>query len=124
MKEKVFTIHKKESYIHIIFHQKANKTQVMQMLDEAFHLDTTGFRYYNCESGLDTSVDEMREIAEYGRKHFAKSVRLAFYTKDLCTYGLLRAFEVFREEAVTQTRVFKSEEEALQWLFDGMVLPS
>lgn len=116
MAEKAYTIQEYESYIHITYHKKVNKSVILDLLDEVDQLHSKKNRLYSHELGINASVEEMRSLSERGKTSSAKVSKLAFYTKDTCTFGLLRAYEVFREGAVTQTRVFQSEEEAIQWL--------
>lgn len=124
MTDKAFTIQEHELYLQITLHKKVNKTHILEMLDELEQLQSTKNRLYLHEQSVDASVDEMREIAEKGKTRSKNISKLAFCCNDITTYGLLRAYEAYREVGVTQTRVFKSEEEARQWLLDGTVLPS
>ena len=62
------------------------------------------------------SVDELRDIANYGRRKLGEANRLALVVKDTVGFGSTRAFVAYREaDDVARARVFKSLDEAMQW---------
>lgn len=72
------------------------------------------------EATFDLSSDDVRTFAEFGKREspFA-GLRMAFVvTRDL-EYGLVRMFEVFRENSRTQTAVFRDRAQAVEWLTGG-----
>ncbi|MFQ5350627.1 MAG: hypothetical protein ACE5EG_09320, partial [Thermoanaerobaculia bacterium] len=62
------------------------------------------------------TAEEIKNIAARGRVHWPSAARVAYLAADDLTFGLLRMFEVFREQENYQTRVFREEQEALEWL--------
>lgn len=66
------------------------------------------------------SLDELRDIAYYGRKKLGDHNRLAVVVKDSVGYGSTRAFSVYRDgDDVATSRVFKSLDEAMKWVKAG-----
>lgn len=66
---------------------------------------------------FDFSMDDLKSIAEYGKRKFTEANRVAIIAPGDLAYGEMRAFEVYRaEEDHAEARVFRTEEEALEWL--------
>ncbi|MDJ0758112.1 MAG: hypothetical protein QNJ19_01880 [Woeseiaceae bacterium] len=63
------------------------------------------------------TVDELRDLAYYGRDKMGEISRIALVVKDTVGYGSLRAFSTYREgDDSAQSRVFRSLDEAMQWV--------
>ena len=63
------------------------------------------------------SPDEVRTLAYFIKTHSPTGdIRTAFVVKKDLHYGLVRMFMVYRERAKTKTGIFRSMEEALDWL--------
>ncbi|MDJ0916256.1 MAG: hypothetical protein QNJ05_00745 [Woeseiaceae bacterium] len=63
------------------------------------------------------TMDELRELAYYGREVMGEASRIAFVVKDTVGYGSLRAFSTYREGGNNaKTSVFRSLDEAMQWV--------
>lgn len=66
---------------------------------------------------FDFSTDEIIKIAAYGKSKFLKPNRIALIASDDLVYGEMRQFMVYREEeSKADARVFRTEEEAINWL--------
>lgn len=67
---------------------------------------------------IDQTQDELRQVATHSATTFSRPSRTAFVASDDLTYGVLRIFEVYSEQETqqSQTRVFRSLEEATGWL--------
>ena len=62
-------------------------------------------------------MEEIQEIAIYGKSKFVVKNRLAAVAPQDVAYGTLRAFEVYREqEGHSVPRVFRTKQEAIEWL--------
>jgi len=63
------------------------------------------------------NMDEIRQIALYGKSKFTEPNRVAVVAPQDSAYGTLRAFEVYRqEETHSITRAFRTKPEAIEWL--------
>lgn len=63
------------------------------------------------------SMEELRELAYYGRGEMGDANRLALVVKDTVGFGSSRAFSTYREgDNVAQSRVFKTLDEAMRWV--------
>ncbi|CAB5090000.1 hypothetical protein D3OALGA1CA_844 [Olavius algarvensis associated proteobacterium Delta 3] len=69
------------------------------------------------------SMDEIREIAEYGKSKFLEPNRMALVAPQDLAFGTLRAFEVYRQEDTHSIpRVFRAKAEAIDWLAEQRTL--
>ena len=63
------------------------------------------------------TIDELRELAYYGREKMGDASRIALVVKDAVGFGSSRAFATHREgDDLAKSRVFKSFDEAMQWI--------
>ena len=63
------------------------------------------------------TMEELRDLAYYGRDKMGESSRIALVVKDTVGYGSLRAFSTYREgDNRAEARVFRSLDEAMQWV--------
>ena len=61
--------------------------------------------------------DEIQRIATYGKLKFTKPNKLAIFALDDLAFGEMRQFEVYREEeGKSLPRVFRNEQDAIEWL--------
>lgn len=70
------------------------------------------------DSGLSFSNSQLEQVAEYGKRKFTKSARVAILAPEDFTFGLSRIYEVYREEDKLQFKVFRTELEARHWLLE------
>ena len=63
------------------------------------------------------TIDEIQRIAAYGKSKFTKPNKLAIFALDDLTFGEMRQFGVYREEkGKSLPRVFRNEQDAIEWL--------
>jgi len=67
-------------------------------------------------SSADLTAEEMRELALYIRRHPYPPSRRAIVTPHPVQFGNWRMFELLTDGGARQYRVFKSTEEAREWL--------
>ncbi|GAB5499636.1 MAG: hypothetical protein PsegKO_19470 [Pseudohongiellaceae bacterium] len=69
---------------------------------------------------INQTQDELRQVAAHSATTFANPGRIALVASDDLTYGVLRIFEVYNEQETvqSQTRVFRSMEDATRWLLE------
>lgn len=92
--------------------------EVRRVIDELADKYPYEYRLWDFSNvQFDFSMDEIRKIAEYGKKKFRNSNRIALVAPDDLAFGELRAFEVYREElGHAEARVFRTVEEATGWI--------
>jgi hypothetical protein len=71
-------------------------------------------------SGTDfnLSSDQLSIFAARARRKTSKPQKTAIVALEDLAYGLARIYSVHREEQQTEVNVFRSEEEAMRWLFN------
>ena len=63
------------------------------------------------------SASEVRALAEFAKLHSPFSdLRMAFVVARDLEFGLIRMFEVFRDNGSARTSVFRDRQDALGWL--------
>ncbi len=65
---------------------------------------------------FDLLSEEIKEIAEYGKRKFTKKNRAAYVAPSDLAFGEMRMFSVFREQDIAEIRTFRNKEEATEWL--------
>ena len=67
--------------------------------------------------GFDLSMDHIKAIADYSKQRFTEPNIVACVAPDDLAFGLLRAYEVYRQQpGISTARVFRTNKEALRWL--------
>ena len=90
--------------------------EMLAVVDEVAARDISSRRLWDLTRNLKFTGEEMRAIAARGRERWPGAARVAYLAADDLSFGLLRMFEVFREQDNYETRVFRDEAEARQWL--------
>lgn len=66
---------------------------------------------------FDFTMEEIKAIAEYGKKAFIKPNKSAFLAKDDLAFGEMRMLEVYRgQKEFAESRAFRDLDEAFHWL--------
>jgi len=68
------------------------------------------------EIDFDFTTEEIRLIAEYGKRKFTKNNKLAVFATSDLAFGEMRQFEVYREEEISTPKVFRDKQNAINWL--------
>jgi uncharacterized protein (DUF2384 family) len=75
------------------------------------------------ESLADRPVDDLRRVADYfARKADRVGRRCAIVAESAVHFGLMRMAVAFAEMYDAQARVFKNEEEAVEWLNQSLTV--
>ena len=83
--------------------------------DDAYHFRLWDFS----EAVVDFGTKEVQEIADYGKVRFKEKNRNALVAPGDLSFGTLRMFEAYREEeSFAIARVFRTRDEAFEWLID------
>lgn len=65
---------------------------------------------------VNLEIGEIKKIAEHGIKIWAAPSKAAIVVPDSLSFGLARMHDAFRDEKGGETRVFRTEQEAIAWL--------
>ena len=73
-------------------------------------------RLWDISQCFNFSSKELRKIAKYGKGKWLPPSKVAYIASNDLAFGLLRMFDVYREEDGYETKIFRSEPEGLAWL--------
>jgi len=95
--------------------------RVVALLEDEEYAAENPFDRYTDMSGLTAvrlSVGRMFRISERRRAGYAwtKPVKSAFYCPSMIGFGLARMYELLMEKGPIQVRVFRTREDAAEWL--------
>ena len=113
----VYTIESFDGITAIRF-SKAPSTEVFRnAVDDVADDNPTTLRLWDLTcGGFTQSADQLKELAAYGKSKPFPPSKVALLAPEDLAFGLSRAFEVYREDDVSEHMVFRTEEEARIWL--------
>ena len=103
----------------IRFTRKLTLEETLEMMDEMVQQGTTNRRLWDVGKHFNLSAEDIRKIAEHGKKIWPDPARVAYVTDGDLTFGLVRMLEAFRAQDNYRTKVFRDEAEAREWLLAG-----
>ena len=68
------------------------------------------------EAAFDFSMEELEEIASFASSADAAPARVAMLVGQDLSFGVSRMYGAYRENTLTEVKVFRHEPEALAWL--------
>jgi len=113
-----FTFERNGDITKIRLHRQLTLDEILNVVDEIAQSDISNRRLWDLTDYFNFESDEIAKIAERGRTHWPSSSRVAYIAADPLSFGLLRMFEVYREQENYETRVFREEQDALKWLME------
>lgn len=90
-------------------------SEVLAVIDEVAKQDDGHRRLWDLTKGFSFTTNQIREIAEYGKQVWPHPSKVAYVASGDLSFGLLKMFEAYREGGGYQTKIFRNEEEALEW---------
>ena len=115
--EKNYLINQENGITCVRFTQKPTHADLQQAVDDIAENHPYEFRLWDLSDvHFDLSMEEIQAIADYGKRRFTKPNKAAFVAPQDLSYGVMRAFEVYRKQDHADARVFRTRQEALEWL--------
>ncbi len=113
-----YKIEHRDSVTFVHFSKRPNYGDAQVVLDDISANYPYEKRFYDFSDIIfDFTAEEIKRIAEYGKTVFLGPNAMAIYAPNDLTFGIMRAFEVYREQdSPTVARVFREKNEALVWL--------
>jgi hypothetical protein len=116
----IYTIEITEGITVVRFSAAPGLRELLGLIDEITGNYPYERRLWDFDAhGVDVGPDDVRQLAKYAKLKFVKPSRMAIVAPQDLVFGLSRLFEAHREDALVQTRVFRSEQEARVWLKGG-----
>ena len=66
--------------------------------------------------GIKLNSSQKKQLVEYGKSKFLVPSKVAIVAPEDLAYGLKRMYEIYREEGLTETAIFRTEQAARVWL--------
>jgi len=115
---KIYIIEYINDILKIKFYDKPTFEEVQCAIDdiaENYHYEK---RLWNLsESNFNFTTQEIINISKYGKSKLIQPNKIAIIATDDLVYGEMRQFMVYREDDTkAKACVFKTEEEAINWL--------
>jgi len=114
--EKSYLIEISEGITVIRFIRKPEFNEILEAINEASTIDEYNLRLWDMRAGLDLSNEEIDKIARHGKAVWRTPSKAAVVAPNDLAFGLIRMFEVHREQEEHLTRAFRTEKEAIKWL--------
>jgi len=113
-----YTIEKVSPITVIVFAADPTLVDAKEAIDELAENNSYHLRLWDFSNVLfDFTLEEIKEIARYGKSKFLEQNRLAVVAPQDLAYGILRSFQVYREEDThSVVNVFRKRHEAMEWL--------
>ena len=73
-------------------------------------------RLWDLSSGLNLTNSQIEQLAKYGKSKFRIPSKVAIVAPTDLAYGLLRMYDVYRQDELAEVMVFRTEQEARVWL--------
>lgn len=113
-----FSVENSEGVTTIRFLRDLGLEEILAIVDVIAEKEKGNRRLWDIREHFHLNTAEIRTLAKRGRILWPNAARVAYCVSNDVTFGLLRMFEVFREQDNYQTRVFRDEQVARQWLKD------
>ena len=100
----------------IRLHRQVSIDRFVEIVQTLVDEGVSSRRLWNLGSYFDFTAPELRGIAAMGKSLPPYRGVSAYVASEDLHFGLVRMFEALREQEGYQTRAFRNEEEAMEWL--------
>ena len=114
--DKKYDLQKMDDLLLFRFCQKAEVKEILTSLDDALEIGAARCRLWNFSYGTNLSTGDIQQIAAYAKSLKLSPGKVAIVAPDDLTFGFFRMYEVYRQEDQIKLNVFRSEQEAIDWL--------
>ena len=116
-----FNIERDEAIATIRLNRQLTTAEFLKVVEEVAQQVPDKLRLWDATKNFDFTAGDIRSIAERSMEFASVPARVALVAEDDLTFGLLRMFEVFREQDNYQSRVFRDEQAARDWLTEEAI---
>lgn len=112
-----FSIQKLDNLTIVRLLDDLNLTQILAVIDEVALQDDGNHRIWDLTKCFSFTSEQIRQIAEHAKRKWTQPSKVAYIATDDLAFGLLRMFEIYRDDGSGQfqTMVFRNEADALAW---------
>ena len=112
----MYTITNEKRFLVIRFLSEPKFEHVIQAIDDVSENYNPKKRLWVLSKGLNLTSAKMIEIGNHGKVKFSAPAQSAIVVPDDLAFGLVRVQGVYREDGIVDERLFRTEEEAREWL--------
>ena len=105
-----------DGIVEVRFTEDPEAQDICDSLDDAAQVSPNNLRLWDYTCGANLTGHDIEQVAEHARTIQIQSGRVAIVAPQDLTFGLFRMYEVHRKEERIQLSVFRSIEEAREWL--------
>lgn len=117
---KKYRVETQDGITFVRFGSTPKVADIISAIDEIAGDETMTLRLWNMNCGLgEFSTAELKDLAAYGKDRLVVPAKVAIVGEKDLDFGLLRMYEVFREDQYSTHMIFRTEEEGLAWLRGG-----
>ena len=113
---KKYSIEITDDIVWTTFNSSSNISDIKNAIDEVSLLEYSYLKLWDFTPGFDLENSEVIELAEYAKRKILGPLRSAMVSPTDVVFGLIRMYEVHRENDQQDTRAFRNIEEAVEWL--------
>lgn len=117
--DQAFEVEIADGITWVRFSRKPVIAEIVAALEEVARRDGPTDRIWDFTPGIDLGGNMLRQVSEHSRRILPMAARVAFVAPDALSFGLSRAYTVYREQGDLDLQVFGTVDEALAWLRDG-----
>lgn len=117
MMVKNYSIDTCEGITTVCFSKRPEVDEIINAIDEVAGDNPAILRLWDLSStGLDLTTSQLRQLAEYGKSQSFPPSKVAIVAREDFAFGIMRMYEVFREDEVAEHKIFRTVQEARGWL--------
>ncbi|MBU1219438.1 hypothetical protein KKF34_15945 [Myxococcota bacterium] len=111
-----YSIQVVENICVVRYHHKPTFSEVLSSINDASNMGEFNRRLWIYEDTADLQSDEIQKVASLCKAKWPVPSKVAIVTPNDHSFGLARMHDVYREQEGVETRVFRTEIEAIVWL--------
>ena len=113
----IYSIQYIEGITVVSFNSKPNYQDTRDVIDDISENYSYKKRLWDLTgANFNFDMEEIKAISEYGKSKFIKENKIAVVAPNDLAFAEMRAFIVYREEEHTESMVFRTKLEAIDWL--------
>ncbi len=114
---KNYSINTSEGITTVCFTERPKLDDIHNAIDEVARDNPGRLRLWDLSRNrLNLTTLQLRQLAEYGKSQSLPPSKVAIVASEDLTFGIMRMFEVFREDKVSEHKIFRTVKEARGWL--------
>ena len=113
---KNYLIKSSNDITEICFITKANLNDLLTAMDDVADNYYNKLRLWDISHGVNLSESDIKQVANYAKLKFLTPGRSVIVAPSDLEFGIARMGNVYREDDVLIQKVFRTKQEALDWL--------